>query len=362
MKYRIIDEQLSRIATLVESWKSGNTVSAIERDIALSILRSLYDNIGNINAEQHCDNGNTRPDKAVVVEAEHQEKTKAERDVEAETDSDASFDDALDIDALLGLSAPIGDVADKAEEEAAAEAERVEEAVKEAEEVTEEVTEEAIEKVIEEGAASGSSESTQTSKIGGLFDIDDIPVRSRSSRKMISLYNTPAQQPKAEPQHNTPKPESTPAAEIREVVDREVKIDATHTVVEHHKATEPSADESAQKSIAEVVGAASEDKRLGEVLGGGITTLADKMASEEQPTTPFNRISDLHKAIGLNDKFLMIRDLFEGDAERYNDTIDTLNEFDDLDECMIYIVENFAWNPDSEGAKLLVSLIERKLS
>lgn len=361
MKYRIIDEQLSRIATLVESWKSGNTVSAIERDIALSILRSLYDNIGNINAEQHCDSGNTRPEEAVVVEAEHQEKTKAERDVEAETDSDASFDDALDIDALLGLSAPIGDVADKAEEaeeEVAAKAERVEEAVKEAEEVTEGVTEEAI----EECAASGSSESTQRSKIGGLFDIDDIPVRSRSSRKMISLYNTPAQQPKAEPQHNTPKPESTPAAEIREVVDKEVKIEATPTVVEHHKATEPLAEESSQKSIAEVVVAASEDKRLGEVLGGGITTLADKMASEEQPTTPFNRISDIHKAIGLNDKFLMIRDLFEGDAERYNDTIDTLNEFDDLDECMIYIVENFAWNPDSEGAKLLVSLIERKLS
>lgn len=359
MKYRIIDEQLSRIATLVESWKSGNTVSAIERDIALSILRSLYDNIGNINAEQHCDNGNTRPEEAVVVEAEHQEKTKAERDVEAETDSDASFDDALDIDALLGLSAPIGDVADKAEEEAASEAERVEEAVKE---IGEEIEEKATEEVIEEGAASGSSESTQRSKIGGLFDIDDIPVRSRSSRKMISLYNTPAQQPKAEPQHNTPKPESTPAAEIKEVVDREVKIEATPTVVEHHKATEPSADESASKSIAEVVVAASEDKRLGEVLGGGITTLADKMASEEQPTTPFNRISDLHKAIGLNDKFLMIRDLFEGDAERYNDTIDTLNGFDDLDECMIYIVENFAWNPDSEGAKLLVSLIERKLS
>lgn len=362
MKYRIIDEQLSRIATLVESWKSGNTVSAIERDIALSILRSLYDNIGNINAEQHCDSGNTRPDKAVVVEAEHQEKTKAERDVEAETDSDASFDDALDIDALLGLSAPIGDVADKAEEaeeEAAAETEIVEEAVKE---IEEEIEEKATEEAIEEGAVSGSSESTQRSKIGGLFDIDDIPVRSRSSRKMISLYNTPAQQSKAEPQHNTPKPESTPAAEIREVVDREVKIDATPTVVEHHKATEPLVEESAQKSIAEVVVAASEDKRLGEVLGGGITTLADKMASEEQPTTPFNRISDLHKAIGLNDKFLMIRDLFEGDAERYNDTIDTLNEFDDLDECMIYIVENFAWNPDSEGAKLLVSLIERKLS
>ena len=58
----------------------------------------------------------------------------------------------------------------------------------------------------------------------------------------------------------------------------------------------------------------------------------------------------------------MIRDLFGGDATLYEQTITRLNEFDDLDECMIYIVENFRWNPDSEGAKLLVSLIERKLS
>jgi hypothetical protein len=58
----------------------------------------------------------------------------------------------------------------------------------------------------------------------------------------------------------------------------------------------------------------------------------------------------------------MIRDLFDGNADKYEDTINTLNEFEDLDECMIYIVENFAWNPDLEGAKLLVSLIERKLA
>jgi hypothetical protein len=86
------------------------------------------------------------------------------------------------------------------------------------------------------------------------------------------------------------------------------------------------------------------------------------MSSDDAPTTPFNRIEDLRKAIGLNDKFLMIRDLFGGDADRYEDTIDTLNEFEDLDECIIYITENFRWNPDSEGAKLLISLIERKLA
>lgn len=86
---------------------------------------------------------------------------------------------------------------------------------------------------------------------------------------------------------------------------------------------------------------------MGDVIAKGVTTLADKMA-EEQPTAPFNRITDIRKAIGLNDKFLMIRDLFGGDVNLYEDTINHLNEFDDLDECMIFIVENFRWNPDSE--------------
>jgi hypothetical protein len=103
-------------------------------------------------------------------------------------------------------------------------------------------------------------------------------------------------------------------------------------------------------------------KRIADVLASDKKVLAEKIASAEKPTTPFHRITDLRKAIGINDKFLMIKDLFGGDVARYEATIDTLNEFEDLDDCMIYIVENFSWNPDSEGAKLLVSLIERKLS
>ena len=62
------------------------------------------------------------------------------------------------------------------------------------------------------------------------------------------------------------------------------------------------------------------------------------------------------------DRFLLARDLFGGDMDACGRTIDRLNEFDDLDECMIYIAENFDWNPNSDGAKLLVDLIERKLA
>ena len=70
----------------------------------------------------------------------------------------------------------------------------------------------------------------------------------------------------------------------------------------------------------------------------------------------------LHRAIGINDKFLMIRDLFGGDGEAYEEAIATLNAFDDFDECMIHIAENYAWNPNSDGAKFMMELLERKFA
>ena len=64
----------------------------------------------------------------------------------------------------------------------------------------------------------------------------------------------------------------------------------------------------------------------------------------------------------MNDKFLMIRDLFDGDGDAYNQAIAELDAFDSFDDCMIYIVENYAWNPESEGAKFMMQILERKLA
>ena len=67
-------------------------------------------------------------------------------------------------------------------------------------------------------------------------------------------------------------------------------------------------------------------------------------------------------AIGINDKFLMIRDLFDGDARAYEAALDKLDAFGDFDDCMIYIAENYAWNANSDGAKFLMELLERKFA
>ena len=34
----------------------------------------------------------------------------------------------------------------------------------------------------------------------------------------------------------------------------------------------------------------------------------------------------------------------------------------DFDDCMIFIAENYAWNANSDGAKFLMELLERKFA
>lgn len=349
MNYQKFVDRLSRMTALAEGWQKSESLPAIERDLMLEELRGLYDELLDFKG----DSGLAERVGATIM---------------ADTATEPIFDDVLDIDALLGLSDVERDepkqeeVAVEPEVEVVPEPEPEIEVEVEVEPEPEVAVEPEIEVVVEpepeplpEPEPIAEPEPMVAPKgNGGLFDMEDIPVRTRSSRKMISLYTSPfaaetkpkAEEPKVEPvAKQEPKSEPTIAPEPKV----EVK-------------PEPASVPTPTPAPAPVAQPTAEPVRLGDVLGGKTTTLADKMADDSAPTAAFNRITDLRKAIGLNDKFLMIRDLFDGDAARYEDTITTLNEFDDLDECMIYIVENFVWNPDSEGAKLLVSLIERKLA
>lgn len=101
---------------------------------------------------------------------------------------------------------------------------------------------------------------------------------------------------------------------------------------------------------------------LGDVLSGEQTTLADNLAEQTiDVATAASASMSLRSAIGINDKYILLRDLFAGDSDYYERAIDRLDEFDSLDEAMLYIYDNFHWNPNSEGARLLMELLARKL-
>lgn len=168
------------------------------------------------------------------------------------------------------------------------------------------------------------------------FEPQVVRPKSHSRRRLITLYgDEPTPTPKAEPQ----------------IAPAEVKVSEPEPVVEPQIAPAPQA-EVAPKPFAEPT------KVLGESVES-VTTIADTIVA--QPSVgESTAVNSLREAITVGHKFMLIRDLFDGDNALYDKTIDELDKMDNLDDSIIYIAENFAWRPSSEGAKLIVDLLQRK--
>ena len=86
------------------------------------------------------------------------------------------------------------------------------------------------------------------------------------------------------------------------------------------------------------------------------TIACPKGVAESAPVT------SLRDSIGVADKFMLIRELFDGDTEAYGEAIDALDRQLSFDDCIIYISENFTWRPQSEATKTIMSLLQRKFN
>ena len=158
-----------------------------------------------------------------------------------------------------------------------------------------------------------------------------------------------------------PYPESRAAADND---DSDAVLPAVSEMSAEAAATSAGA-ETSDMPVLSVVAAGEAAPVLGDVIGHDRQTLADTIAPPHDVASELRRgepVDDLHRAIGINDKFLMIRDLFDGDEAAFELALGELNARADLDDCMIHIAENYAWNPDSDGAKLLMELLERKFA
>ncbi len=69
----------------------------------------------------------------------------------------------------------------------------------------------------------------------------------------------------------------------------------------------------------------------------------------------------LTQLIGINDKFIITRDLFGGDTFAFNRTLATLDNFDDLNDALIYLQKTYDWDTNSDGAQLLIEKLVTKL-
>lgn len=364
MNIELIKREFEKLSTLIASWNEGESVSAIERQLALDKLTSLYELVrfgsDATPAEQ------TAPAAVAAVPAIEPENEPAEEEndeQEVEVEFIFAEDDDVENEAEEEVAEPVAiptpepipvEVAPEPEPTPAPqpEPEPTPEPVVEPEPIPEpEVVTPAPEPVAPAPvveptpAPQPQPQKPRKPSMESLFGSDEIQRKPRSKhQRMMSIYNDP--QPKQEK-----------VVDISKIFDLDDADDFEISV--------SPAPAKREQSVASTVNDLSSNDTP--ILADAITpktTLADTIAAPaalaEELTAA--RTRSLRQAIGINDKFLMTRDLFDGDEDAYAEAIAELDECETLDDCMIYIAENYEWNPDSEGAKFIMQLLERKHS
>ena len=72
-------------------------------------------------------------------------------------------------------------------------------------------------------------------------------------------------------------------------------------------------------------------------------------------------ISDIGGAMGLNEKFSFIQELFNNDPDKFTETINTLNRASNFNEAYSYLNDTFNWDMDDSQVQKLLDLTRRKL-
>jgi len=72
-------------------------------------------------------------------------------------------------------------------------------------------------------------------------------------------------------------------------------------------------------------------------------------------------ISDIGGAMGLNEKFSFIQELFNNDPDKFTETINTLNRASNFNEAFSYLNDTFNWDMDDSQVQKLLDLTRRKL-
>ncbi|MVT11071.1 hypothetical protein [Chitinophaga tropicalis] len=97
---------------------------------------------------------------------------------------------------------------------------------------------------------------------------------------------------------------------------------------------------------------------LNDRLRQGHTELADRYS--ELP------VKDLRSAIGINDKFQFVQELFRGDVDTYERSLKTINEFHSLQEAEYWIERELkirqGWADDNQSVQQFYALVRKRFS
>lgn len=387
-----IQRVLRQLSVLADEWAASGNIAPIERDLALDKLRTLYEALRLADvvaaelpaAEEVMESVSFDLDDVLSVDrVEQHEDSVPEAEIEIVSTPEPEAEIAFE----AGLAVEV-DTETEVETEPEAEIEIELAELPEDSDIAEpdsspfeELTIESVQPEKSQRAAAGKPVEAPVQTLFGADEVEGMFRHRQKQRVMMSLYDLDEPHPaspvseteienRTESDH-TPQPINMPAENYASSVSASASVEDELVMEEIEIGAEPQPWEDDESESEELVAApraelsAEREAVLGDVMNHHVQTLGDTLGAQSRAASESvhgERISDLRKVIGINDRFLMIRDLFAGDAEAFDYVIGEINEFDDLDDCLIHLAENYAWNPNSDGAKLLMELITSKLA
>ncbi len=166
-----------------------------------------------------------------------------------------------------------------------------------------------------------------------------------------------AEKPEPEPEAELPVEEEKPSPPA-EIVPPEIKAETRiepEAVTEQEPKPEPEAKVESPPPPAPEPPAEDPPKTTADLFSG-TTTIADSFQAKEDNSIAANvnpgAVQDLKLAIGINDKFLFINELFKGDPGIYNEAVENLNasaNAGDATEKIESYRQEYAWADNSEA-------------
>lgn len=213
------------------------------------------------------------------------------------------------------------------------------------------------------------SESTLTSSPSSSDTVMDGEKIAASSDQFIREEATEIPLSKPQPSQEPALASTKIEEKIEEPVRKETSQPTTKKVVDHvisESAPIPPSPvaEPRKTEVSKTAKRGKESGILGEQIGKEKTSVYERVSTQKDQTESIKQIgkpvSDIRKAFGLNDRFYFQRELFNGNPELFNQTLDQINQMDSYDSATHFLISNFQWTEDNEVADSFLKSVKRR--
>lgn len=184
--------------------------------------------------------------------------------------------------------------------------------------------------------------------------------------EQASLIAALAAQPAVQPTAQTEEPEievELIMEDEEEILDTQDGLDSLEILEDTEDTTEPTVEQIVEPIIEPepmVIPVEPTPQPVVEVA-----PVIEKPAPRPAPTQTSlfgSAVEDIRQAISLGDRFLFQRELFSGNGELMQKTLDELNGLGSLSEAMEYVAKTFDWDKESTAVQLFENVLKRRFA